>query len=172
MTMTSKMTSKTTSPPSARRRVTIERTFDAPVEDVWELWTTKEGIESWWGPDGFRVEVRQLDLRPGGELHYDMIAVAPEQIAFMNRSGMPVSQRCRLTYTEITPLRRLSYVHLVDFVPGVEPYELVHVVDLHPTARGVRMVLTFEAMHDERWTEMAAQGWEMELGKLARALAH
>ena len=35
------------------RRITMERTFAAPMEDVWELWTTKEGIESWWGPEGF-----------------------------------------------------------------------------------------------------------------------
>jgi uncharacterized protein YndB with AHSA1/START domain len=35
----------------------IERTYRASVEELWELWTTKEGFESWWGPDGFRVEV-------------------------------------------------------------------------------------------------------------------
>jgi len=40
-----------------RRRVRLERTYQAPIEDVWELWTTKEGIESWWGPGGFRVTV-------------------------------------------------------------------------------------------------------------------
>src|SRR5262245_47945643 len=44
--------------PSTRGHVTLERTFDAPIEDVWDLWTTKDGIESWWGPEGFRVEVR------------------------------------------------------------------------------------------------------------------
>ena len=42
----------------ARRTVTFERTFDASIEEVWDLWATTEGIESWWGPylfDG-RVE--------------------------------------------------------------------------------------------------------------------
>jgi uncharacterized protein YndB with AHSA1/START domain len=33
----------------SRRRIALERTFVAPVEDVWELWTTKAGLESWWG---------------------------------------------------------------------------------------------------------------------------
>src|SRR5207245_3225668 len=38
----------------ARRKVTLERTFQASMEEVWDLWTTKEGIESWWGPGGIR----------------------------------------------------------------------------------------------------------------------
>ncbi len=65
------MTRKTT---PARRRITLERTYQASLEEVWEMWTTPEGIESWWGPDGFAVEVRKLDLRPGGELLYAMTA--------------------------------------------------------------------------------------------------
>ena len=42
---------------------------------------------------------------------------------------------------------------------------------VHPTQAGVRMVLTFDAMHDETWTERAVMGWEMEIGKLAERLA-
>ena len=44
----------------------IERTYPAPIQDVWELWTTKDGIESWWGPEGFAVTVHKLELRPAG----------------------------------------------------------------------------------------------------------
>ena len=51
-----------------RPKLTIERTFDASIEDVWELCTTREGIESWWGPEGFSVAVREMDMRPGGTL--------------------------------------------------------------------------------------------------------
>jgi hypothetical protein len=32
------------------------------------------------------------------------------------------------------------------------------------------MTLTMDTMHDERWTQLAAAGWEMELNKLGRAL--
>ena len=41
---------------ASQRTITIERTYQAAIEDVWALWTTKEGIESWWGPDGFAVK--------------------------------------------------------------------------------------------------------------------
>jgi uncharacterized protein YndB with AHSA1/START domain len=156
--------------PPPRRRIALERIYQASIEDVWDLWTTKEGIESWWGPDGFSVVVRKLDLRPGGELRYDMTATAPPQVAFMKSQGMPLTTQARATYQEIVPQRRLAYTHLADFIPGVAPYGVAHLVELEPTRQGVKMVLTIEAMHDEVWTQQAVAGWENELGKLERAL--
>lgn len=157
--------------PRASRQVIIERTYDAAVEDVWELWTTKDGIESWWGPEGYSVTVGKLDLRPGGELHYAMTATAPDQIDFMKKSGMPLTTETRITYREIVPKRRLAYTNVVDFVPGVPPYEVTTVVEFDAGAYGVRMVLTMDAMHDERWTQLAVMGWEQEFDKLARVLS-
>jgi uncharacterized protein YndB with AHSA1/START domain len=149
-----------------RKRISLERVYQADVQDVWDLWTTKEGIESWWGPGGFAVTVRKLDLRPGGELLYVMTAIDPPQVEFMKKAGMPLSHDARITFTEIVPRRRLAYIHLADFIPGVDPYDVATVVELHPSERGVRMVLTFDAMHDEEWTRRATMGWESELSKL------
>jgi uncharacterized protein YndB with AHSA1/START domain len=154
----------------ARRKITLERTFQAPIEDVWDLWTTKEGIESWWGPDGFAVKVHQLDLRPGGELVYAMTAIARDQLEFLKKAGMPATNESRATFTEVDPPRRLSYNHLADFIPGVEPYQVPTTVELEETAQGVRLTLSFEAMHDEQWTNLAVMGWESELNKLANLL--
>jgi uncharacterized protein YndB with AHSA1/START domain len=165
-----RQTETATSPSAPQRRITLERTFHASVEDVWRLWTTKEGIESWWGPEGFAVDVHSLDLRPGGELRYAMTATAPAQIEFMKRAGMPLTTECLIVITEVVPARRLAYEHLVDFVPGVEPYAVTTIVDLQSSADGVRMTLSFDAMHTEDWTQRAVMGWESELDKLARVL--
>jgi uncharacterized protein YndB with AHSA1/START domain len=148
------------------RRITLERTYQASPQKVWDLWTTKDGIESWWGPDGFEVKVRKLDLRPGGKLQDAMTAIGPDQVEFMKQAGMPLTTEARLTYDEIAPNRRLAYTHLADFIPGVEPYDIAHAIELHPKGQGVRLVLTFDAMHDEEWTQRAVMGWENELGKL------
>jgi uncharacterized protein YndB with AHSA1/START domain len=150
--------------------MTLERTFQAPIEEVWDLWTTKEGIESWWGPDGFAVKVHQLDLRPGGDFAYAMTAIAPDQLEFLEKAGMPATTESRATFTEVDPPRRLSYNHLADFIPGVEPYQVPTTVELEETAQGVRLTLSFEAMHDEHWTNLAVMGWEAQLNKLAKLL--
>ena len=155
----------------AAGRITLERTYPGTLEELWALWTTAAGVESWWGPDGFSVTVRSLDLRPGGELRYTMTAVAPHTVAFMKSHGMPTATEARLRYTEVAPQRRLAWRHLADFIPGVAPYEVASAVELSATAEGVKLVLTLDRMHDETWTQRAVMGWEGELGKLAQALA-
>ncbi len=153
-----------------KKTVRIERTYRAPIADVWELWTTKDGIEEWWGPDGFAVTVQSLDLRAGGELHYTMTAMLPEMIDFMKKNGMPTSTKSRITFTEIVPNERLVYQHLTDFVPGVAPYDVTHRVELEETPAGTKLTLEFDAMHDDVWTQRAKMGWESELDKLGKAL--
>jgi uncharacterized protein YndB with AHSA1/START domain len=159
-----------TEQPQTRRQITLERRFDAPLAAVWQMWTTSEGIESWWGPEGFSVKVHRLELRPGGELEYDMTATAPEQAEFLNKAGMPLTQRARVVFTEIVPRRRLAFTQKADFIPGVKPYDVATIVEFEEGAHGVRLVMTFDAMHDEQWTRLAVMGWESELGKLAKAL--
>jgi uncharacterized protein YndB with AHSA1/START domain len=156
---------------SRRKTVSFERVFRAPLDDVWELWTTKEGIESWWGPDGFAVEVESIDLRPGGEMLYRMFATGKDQIEFMKRAGMPVSVPHRITYKTIEPKRRLAYAQLADFIPGVDPYDVDLEVTLTVDGDQVKMVVVTEVMHDETWTGRAVAGWNMELDKLVALFA-
>jgi len=156
----------TAAPRPARAQFSIERTYAASLDVCWALWTTKAGIESWWGPEGFDVSVTALDLRPGGELVYLMTAVAPEMVAFMQRAGMPLATVTRVTYTEVSPPVRLAYKTLADFVPDVAPYEVATVVELRATAGGVKLTVTCDAMHDDIWTERARAGHESQMRKL------
>ena len=166
------MTTKKTAVSGRRERVTIERTYDGvTLVDVWEMWTTKDGIEAWWGPEGFAVTVRSIDLRAGGALDYTMRAIDAGQIESMEKAGMPIAIDHRLMYTEVSPPRRLAFSHYADFIPGVEPYEVTHVVEFIEVPGGVRLSLAIDRMHDDYWTEMAVKGWTSELEKLAKALA-
>jgi len=83
---------------------------------------------------------------------------------------MPVSNQHSLRYTEVDPPRRLAYMEKVDFIPGVETYEVETVIELAQVGGDVRMVLTFDAMHDDHWTKLAVMGRESELDRLAKLL--
>lgn len=151
---------------TTKRQVVLERTYKGRPEELWELWTTREGFESWWGPVGFRVEVRRIDPRVGGALEYAMIAATPEMIDAMKQAGQPPSHETRGWFSELEPFRRLALTHRIDFIPGVAPYDSVTVAEFFPEGDRVRMVITLDAMHDPFWTEQATQGWTSQLSKL------
>jgi uncharacterized protein YndB with AHSA1/START domain len=158
-------------PAAEKPKIVIERTYRASLDEVWELWTTKEGFESWWGPVGFRVEVHALEARVGGLLHYDMIADAPEAIEGMRAMGQPLSHETRGTFVEFTPHERLAITHVIDFLPGVTPYESTMRVAFFPAGERVRMVVTLDGMHSDEFTEMQQQGFTSQLTKLDRRFA-
>ena len=147
--------------------VVIERTYQAEPAELWELWTTKDGFESWWGPQGFRADVHAIEGRLGGALHYDMVADTPEMIAAMKGAGQPTSQPCRGVFSEYKPHERLVLTQVIDFLPGVEPYDSTMQVELFPVGESrVRMVVTLSQMHDVQTTEMQRQGFTSQLSKL------
>lgn len=156
--------------PTAARKTApstvIERTYRTELDELWQLWTTREGFESWWGPEGFRAEVHALEARPGGALHYDMVADTPERIAAMQQMGRPASHAARATFTEFRPLELLAITTLIDFLPGVKPYETTMTVEFVRSGDHVRMVVSREPMHNEEFTKMSMMGFASQLAKL------
>jgi uncharacterized protein YndB with AHSA1/START domain len=165
-----KQTKTGTSSEASTQKITIERTFRGTVEDAWDLWTTKEGLESWWGPEGFQTTVHRLELRPSGGFEYEMTATAPAQVEAMKKANLPLTSRAHGTYVEVTPRRRLAYRTLADFIPDVAPYEVGAVIDFHTVTQGVRLTITEDAMHNEEWTKMSEMGMNSSLDRLGKVL--
>jgi uncharacterized protein YndB with AHSA1/START domain len=151
---------------SSRSSTVIERTYRARVEELWDLWTTKEGFESWWGAEGSRVEVHTIEAREGGALHYDMIAVAPADIATRNQLDLEPANSVRARFAELRPYQRLVLTHVIDFVPGVKPYEQMIAVDFFPAGATVRMVTTIEPLHSDEFTETSVRVFNKQLEML------
>ncbi len=154
-----------------RPKLTLERTYDASPEEVWNVLTTKDGIEAIMGPDGFKAEVRTLDLRPGGELVWTMTTVGREQVEYMTKAGLSLVTEQHARFVEVDPPLRLVTRDIADFVPGVEPYEVETIYNLEAVDQGTHLVVTFDAMHDALWTENAKLGREQELRKIGEFLA-
>ena len=65
-------------------------------------------------------------------------------------------------------------MHLSTFQALADPMRLRIVetlVEFHEKGQDVRMVLTFDAMHDEEWTRRMSMGHESQLGKFERVIA-
>jgi len=152
------------------KQFTFEQSFNATLDEVWELWTTADGLEAWWGPEGFSTKVLKMDLKPGGTIHYAMSAVAPEMVKFMKQAGMPTTTETKGRFSEVTPKTRLVLVQLMDFLPGVKPYDIASVLELSAKGKTVKMKVTVDAAHSEEFTQRAKMGWESQLGRLAKLL--
>jgi uncharacterized protein YndB with AHSA1/START domain len=146
--------------------VVIERTYRASLQDIWDLWTTKDGFESWWGPQGFRAEVHRIEARVGGVLEYDMIAATPEMVAAMKAMNRPPSHPTHARFTQVAPLARLVITSVIDFIPDVASYESNITVDFVQLGERVRMVVSLDAMHTGEFSQMQAQGFTSQLSKL------
>jgi uncharacterized protein YndB with AHSA1/START domain len=151
--------------------IRFERVYDASIEDVWALWTTKEGLEEWFAPEGMRFEVSTLELRVGGAFVHVMTAVGAEQVAYMANVNLLPRARVSGRFVEMVRHRRLRIRFDIDFVPGVESYPYDMMVELHPEAGRVRMVLTADRHPDPEMTRGAILGLTSQLQRFDLAIA-
>ena len=66
---------------------------------MFKVWTDPQHLAHWWGPDGFTLTTREMDVRPGGVWRF--IMHGPDGTDYKNR----------IVYTEVSPPGRLVYKH-------------------------------------------------------------
>lgn len=57
---------------TGKERFVINRSFDAPLEKMFEMWSNPDHIAKWTAPTGFEMEFIRHDVRPGGGNFYCM----------------------------------------------------------------------------------------------------
>ncbi|MFC1923065.1 SRPBCC domain-containing protein [Chloroflexota bacterium] len=149
--------------------VVIERTFDAPVDLIWQMWTQPEHFKNWYGPNGFTVPVADMDIRVGGKR---LICMA----------SLDGSMKMWTTgeYTEIVPNERLVYTESqADENGNVVSPSAMGMPDGYPTTTEVtvlledlggrtKMVMTHAGVPSDSG---ANAGWEQAFDKLTAVLA-
>jgi len=80
--------------------VVIERTFDAPIDLIWQMWTTPEYFKKWYGPKGFTVPVADMDMSVGGKRLICMASPAGAMKMWTVGVYIEFVPNQRLVYTE------------------------------------------------------------------------
>ena len=57
---------------SGKEKFVINRTFDAPLELMFEMWTDPKHFSQWLPPTGYKMEFIRSDISPGGSTFYFM----------------------------------------------------------------------------------------------------
>jgi len=82
------------------RELLITRQLDAPIDLVWEAWTSSEHIANWWGPNGFTNTITKMEMWPGGE--WDLVMHGPDGTDYINKS----------IFREVILHKRIVYEHV------------------------------------------------------------
>ena len=147
--------------------VVIERTFNAPVAFIWQLWTEAEQFQKWYGPQGATVPVATMDVRVGGKRLICMEMRRPDRTMKMWFTG---------EYKEIVPNVRLVYTDSVADehgnvmspaamgMPADHPVTTEVTVQLEDLGGRTKMVMIHAGVPADSG---GAGGWEQAFAKLA-----
>ena len=80
--------------------VRMERTFEAPIEKVWAMWTDPALFAQWYGPNGMTIPSAEMDVVVGGMRKICMEMTMPDKTMQMWFTG---------EYTDVSPHTRLAY---------------------------------------------------------------
>ncbi len=151
-----------------RASVVIERTFDAPVEQIWAMWTVPEHFRSWYGPTGATISVAQMEVRVGGARLVGMEMQTPNGPMAMWFAGefVEVVEPERLVYTEVLADEHGTPLDGTEMHGGNDVTEVR--VELAAVDGGTRMVMTHVGIPAGSPGEA---GWTMAIDQLGQVLA-
>jgi uncharacterized protein YndB with AHSA1/START domain len=149
----------------------IERSFDAPVDLVWQMWTDPEHFKAWYGPAGATIPVAKMDVRVGGTRLLCMEIQSPDGSMQMWFAGeyREVVEKERLVYTDAISDEHGNLSSPADggMTEG-HPVTTVVQVELEDVGGRTKMVLTHIGIPAD---SPGATGWTMALDKLAANVA-
>ncbi len=152
---------------AAQDAVVIERSFDAPVELIWRMWTEPEHFKAWYGPGGATVPVAKMDVRVGGSRLVCIQIATPDGPMRMWFTGQyrEVVKDQRLVYTESFSDEHGNVLAPAELgMPDGHPTTTQVIVELEDLGARTKMVMTHAGVPAE---SPGAAGWMMALDKLA-----
>lgn len=131
--------------------LSLERTFAASPEELWDAWTDPRLYAKWLNPaPGLDLVIHEYDVRPGGKVRFDM----PQPDGSKNpQEGM---------FHTLEPHKRL--------VTGSEDRSFLLTVEFLPQGPKTRMTVRAQGVPAD-FHEPARKGWGAGFDKLERLLA-
>jgi uncharacterized protein YndB with AHSA1/START domain len=150
MTDVTEMTNPTEITEPTENSLRMERTFDAPAEEVFDAWTNPEVLRRWWRANpAWTTPVAEVDLRVGGRYRISM-----EDPADGNRHSAGGE------YIEVSPPTRLVYSWQWDLDDGQpSPHVSTITVDFRADGQRTTVVLEHSGLESSESRDRHTYGW-------------
>lgn len=85
---------------TGKEKFVINRSFDAPLDVMFDVWSQPEHFSKWLPPTGFDMEFITADIRPGGSAFYAMTSDDGKVKMFGRVSYLKIEAPDTLVYTQ------------------------------------------------------------------------
>ncbi|MDP5239839.1 SRPBCC family protein [Uliginosibacterium sp. 31-16] len=148
----------------APNEIRIERVLEAPRELVWAAMTDPQQVGHWWGPNGFTMTIRKMDVRVGGV--WDHTLHGPDGTNYPNNS----------VFREVVAPERIVYAHegVREDGPAVNFVATWTFEDLGNTQTRLTICMVFDSAQARELVVRefgAIEGGKQTLGRLADYLS-
>lgn len=119
--------------PSGKRSLHISRVFDAPKNELFDIFTQGEHMKNWWGPRGYEMTIIGQELKPGGFIHYKQQSPegnvmwgkfaykeieAPDKLVYANSFADETGRTIRAFFSKDWPLEIMNTVTFEEQADG------------------------------------------------------
>ncbi len=80
------------------RTVTIERSFEAPLDPVWDAFTKAEILDRWWAPKPYASRTKHMDFKVGGSRFYAMVGPDGQEAAWQVQQYVSITPKSNFKY--------------------------------------------------------------------------
>ncbi len=84
---------------SGKEQFVINRTFDTPIETMFEMWTNPDHFAKWMGPAGASMKFFRAEIKPGGSSFY-MMSGDPGYKLYGKTKYLEIVKPNRIVYTQ------------------------------------------------------------------------
>ncbi|MDI7212070.1 SRPBCC family protein [Leptospira santarosai] len=143
-------------------KVIYKRYFDAPIDLVFEVWSSHEHLSQWWGPDGFTLTVKSMDFSNGGI--WEFIMHGPDGRDYKNK----------IQFIDIQKPHYIYYKHLGDG-EGAEDVDFQSRIIFEKIGEGTNLTMEQIFPNKEELERVnkkygAIEGGKQHVGNLAKYL--
>lgn len=152
--------------------IVMTRTFKAPRDLLFRLWSEPEHVRQWWGPEGFINHQVEIDFQVGGRFFVSM--AAPDGTLYP----------CEGIYTDIVSGERIVYegnAHIDNPCGAGLPPQAIVTVSFKDEPQNDGSLHTRLTLHTKLLTPDRTQtavnggyviGWQGALGRLEAAISN
>ncbi|MBI5228131.1 SRPBCC domain-containing protein [Candidatus Micrarchaeota archaeon] len=148
----------------------INRTFNAPVEKVWNAWADPVELRKWWGPKAFTSPFCKTEFHVGGKYLWCMRAPDGKDYWSTGIYKEIVSMK-KIVYTDSFADAKGNRVPASSYgIEGEFPEELTVTVTFEEVNGKTKMTLKHAGMPAGEMSKMANAGWNESFDKMVESL--